>query len=75
MKIDGKLVERILDMPAHEFERFMMNEITDFLTAEKLLKLLIPILHDKSLIRYHQRVSRLRHKHEKVLIANRKWYT
>jgi hypothetical protein len=74
MRIDNKLVERITGMPAHEFERFMMTEIKDFTTGEKLLKLLLPVLHEKRLKRYHQRVSRLRHIHERMLVENRRWY-
>lgn len=76
MLINDKLISELDAMPWGKYSRFVMDEVRDFKTAERLLKLMIISLKDdEKLLRFYQRYSRLRFPYERDLLAQRKWHT
>jgi hypothetical protein len=76
MHFNDKLMAEINEMSWGKYSRFIMDEVHDFKTAERLLKLMIVSLKDEEkLMRFYQRYSRLRFPYERNLLDQRKWHT
>lgn len=74
--VNDKLIADLDTMAWNKFNRFIVHEILDFKTAEKLLKrMIVSLKDDDKLMRFYQRYSRLRFPYERDLLAQRKWHT